>query len=760
VERRKAQAWADGQWARIESGELNPYEQAHATLAAQVVPLFADWANADSTQRAAAVSMGKDILDRAYKGEQQRIIAQRTKRGYDRTDLSKDAGVSAQDDKARQNAVKRENSLPAKWEAAMLNLLNFDQVLRYVFGNDSKIAQKISDRQRKADNVKSDDIAALSDDWASLLTRLGGGEMQGQQLLFDLSRMDEEIDGVSYSQNQLVAITMMWMQPKGRQHMEGFMDSDGQPAGKWHYNQAFVNKAEKLLRPESKVIREYLLLKYDQEYEAINKVYRKVYGLNLPKNQFYSPLIVESINAPAQAGIDPVTGGVFAAGANSPSALRSRGGAIAQPVFRDAVQTYFGHMLQMAHWKAYAEFNGEVSALLGHRDTRNVVKGKAGEQAATVMNNWMQYFQQGGNKDAANHLAINQMINRITGNFAVMALFGRVSTLALQVTQLGAASAKMPVGAYLSRFGKLMSGNLNWKAALDSDYIQRRIKDMPPAVALAMQGLRSDKPSVIREASRRLGQLISGFDGFFTAGTYAIVYDYQLNQAQKNGMGGQEAADYAREATERIVDEIAQPTRAGARSIFEINSTNPVARAVWAFSSEARKNLGLALYAGAKGRSGDFGKAVFYVLILNGLVSTVIRSAFRDLRDDDDDEIFDEKNWGWNRMAAMLISDPLYGFPVVGEAIESGIFNAFGVYTPSGPLFDVAPAVPAVKRMLTQYPMEVLEGEAEYRDILRDVNRILSTAGLFNSTIAGAASLTNLAKDSFEVGDNLLGDDE
>jgi hypothetical protein len=756
----KAQAMADAELMRADSGELNPYDTNHAFMAAHLLRLFGNWANADSTQRASAVAAGLEVLNKAYKGEQQRIIAQRTKRGYDRTDLSKDAGVSAEDKKARQDAVKRENSLPTKWEAAMLNLLNFDQVLRYVFGNDSKIAQKISDRQRKADNVKSDDIAALSDDWASLLTRLGGGEMQGQQLLFDLSRMDEEIDDVSYSQNQLVAITMMWMQPKGRQHMEGFMDSDGQPAGKWHYNQAFVNKAEKLLRPESKVIREYLLLKYDQEYEAINKVYRKVYGLNLPKNQFYSPLSVDPINAPAQAGIDPVTGAVFAAGANSPSALRSRGGAIAEPVFRDAVQTYFGHMLQMAHWKAYAEFNGEVSALLGHRDTRNVVKGKAGEQAATVMNNWMQYFQQGGNKDAANHLAINQMINRITGNFAVMALFGRVSTLALQVTQLGAASAKMPVGAYLSRFGKLMSGNLNWKAALDSDYIQRRIKDMPPAVALAMQGLRSDKPSVIREASRWLGQLISGFDGFFTAGTYAIVYDYQLTQAQKNGMGGQEAADYAREATERIVDEIAQPTRAGTRSIYELNSTNPVARAVWAFSSEARKNFGLALYAGTKGRSGDFGKALFYVLILNGLVSTVIRSAFRDLRDDDDDEVFDEKNWGWNRMAAMLISDPLYGFPVVGEAIESGIFNAFGVYTPSGPLFDVAPAVPAVKRMAYDHPMALLEGEAEYRDILRDVNRILSTAGLFNSTIAGAASLTNLAKDSFEVGDNLLGDDE
>jgi GNAT superfamily N-acetyltransferase len=754
----EAQAWADGQWARIESGELNPYEETHAMMAAQMVPLFADWANADSSQRAAAVTMGKDVLNRAYKGEQQRIIAQRTKRGYDRTDLSKDAGVSAEDDKARQDALKRENSLPSKWESAMLNLLNFDQVLRYVFGNDSKIARQISDRQRKADNAKSDDIAALSDEWAAFLSELGGGEMQGQQLLFELSRMDEEIDGVSYSQNQLIAISMMWMQPKGRQHMEGFLDSDGQPAGKWHYNQDFVNKAEKLLRGEAKAIRQYLLDKYDAEYEAINKVYRKVYGLNLPKNQFYSPLVVESIRAPAQAGIDPVTGGVFAAGANSPSALRSRGGAIAQPVFRDAVQTYFGHMLQMAHWKAYAEFNGEVSALLGHRDTRNVVKGKAGEQAATVMNNWLQYFQQGGNKDAANHLAINQMINRMTGNFATMALFGRISTLALQVTQLGAASAKMPVGAYLSRFGKLMSGRLGWKTALDSAYIQRRIKDMPPAVALAMQGLRSEKPNAIREAARRIGSLISGFDGFFTAGTYAIVYDYQMTQARRNGMGGQEAADYAREATERIVDEIAQPTRAGARSIFEINSTNPVARAVWAFSSEARKNLGLGLYAGAKGSGKDLGKAVFYVLVLNGLVGTIIRNAFRDLRDDDDEETFDEKNWGWNRMAAMLISDPLYGFPVVGEAVESAIFNAFGVYTPTGPLFDVAPAVPAVKRLAYDYPMG--EQEAEFRDIVRDVNRILSTAGLFNNTIAGAAAISNLVKDTVEVGDNVLNRDE
>jgi len=741
----QAAAYATSQIDRAESGELNPSQAAHAFLVANTVELFADWENADSTQRAAAVNAGKEIFNRAYKANKQKLIAQRQKRAYDRTDLSDDAGVSAEDEAARQTRMKKDNSLPKKWENVSLNLVNFGQLMGYIFGPDSKVAQQLTDRQRKADNAKSDDIAKLSGEWDAFLAKIGKSTAGGHMLLFNMSRMDKQIDGIPYSQNQLMAITMMWMQPKGRQHMEGYMDSDGQPAGKWHYNQDFVNKAERQLSPEAKQIRDYLLRKYAEEYDSINKVYRKLYNINLPQNAFYSPLVVESIRASSNAGVDPVTGAVFAPNANSPGALRSRGGAIAQPVFRDAVQTYFAHMLQMAHWKAYAEFNSEVAGVLGHRDTRMVVKGKAGEQAARVMGNWLDYFNMGGNKDAANQLAINEFLNRMTGNFATMALFGRVSTLALQITQLGAASAKMPTGAYLLRFGKLLSGQLSWRAALDSDYIQRRIKDMPPAVALAMQGLRAEKPNMIRNAARALGQLISGFDGLATAGTYAMVYDYQLSQANKNGLAGQEAKEYAREATERIVDEIAQPTRAGTRSIYELNMTHPIARAAWAFSSESRKNLGLVLAANS-GR--DLSKALVYVVLLNGLVGGLIRSAFRDIKDDDDEELFDEKHWGWNRLAAMFISDPFYGFPIIGESAESAVYNALGVYKPSGPMFDLAPGVPAAKRLAYDYPSG--EKEPEFRDIVRDVNRVLSTAGLFNSQIAAAASLSNLVKDVYE----------
>jgi hypothetical protein len=58
------------------------------------------------------------------------------------------------------------------------------------------------------------------------------------------------------------------------------------------------------------------------------------------------------------------------------------------------------------------------------------------------------------------------------------------------------------------------------------------------------------------------------------------------------------------------------------------------------------------------------------------------------MRDDDDDEIFDEKNWSAKRMALATIAGPLNGIPFVGEMIEAAAGKAFGVQMPSGNLLD------------------------------------------------------------------------
>jgi hypothetical protein len=434
---------------------------------------------------------------------------------------------------------------------------------------------------------------------------------------------------------------------------------------------------------------------------------------------------------------------------------------VAEPVFNNAINKWFAHRLQMAHWKAYAEFNNEALSVLGHRNVRNAIEAKVGQAGLTSLQHYLTYFQQGGNRAADANLELTKALRGILGRAITMSLFGRIGTVLIQFTQLGAAAAKMPLHAYLRRFSKLMTGQMGWGEALKSPYIQRRIAQMPPQVQVAMAGLRANKPSQIREAARRVGWLLSGNDGLATAGTYAMVYDYQLEQMKKAGMTGAQAEAAAREEAERATDEIAQPTRADARSAFELSQTSPLQTVAWAFASEPRKNISLLAYLQrAKRPLTEKGRAMLYVFIINGVFAALMRTMLRDLRDDEDDEIFDwDDTWSPKRLALMVMTEPLYGVPVLGEMAEEAIFRAFREYRPEGSLYSVADPAFSLSRVPEHFS-NLLEGEVDGRRLVKDINNILRGFGYAYPTAAGAAALSNLGKEVYEMADTIFGDDD
>ena len=741
--------------AEIASGELTPEEEAHKQLLVAAIPLWSNWLNADAATRADAVNFGKTILRKAYRSERERAIKVQERRAADRDNLKKDTGKHGT--KAEREAMKA-TGISASLKNWAMNLLNFDQLLHVVFGHKSEVATRLSNMQRDADNALADEKHRISDAFDAMLRSLVGSGSAARNLAYQMAQKTETIAGISFSQNELIAISLMWRQEKGKAHMLGKLDNEGNPDGKWHYDQDFVDEARRKMTPEASAIEDYLLKRYDEEYDPINAVFRELNGIDLPKEQFYSPIVVSPVAQANDTAIDPTTGTPLAPGSTTPKALRSRGAAVAEPQFRDAVQTYFAHTAQMAHWKAYAALSREFSALLGHRDTRNAVEAKAGAQAATVLGMWMRYFSEGGTRDASLQLAINQQISRWTNNFASLTLFGRISTLVIQSTQLLAASAHMPTASYISRFARLMTGQLGWKAALDSPYIQRRLKEFHPSVQVAIQGLRSDKPRKIKEATRLLGKLMSGLDGLFTAGTFAIVHDYELAQAKKNGMSEQDAEQHASTEAERITDNLAQPMRPGARSIYELTATHPSTRLLWAFASEARKNLGIMAYAAINRGDWRFARAAMFVIVANGILGNVIRTMIRDAKDPEDDELFDEKHWqDWRKWAAVALTDYTYGVPVIGEAWEGLVKSVLGIYSPGSTPLNMAPLVPATKRV-PEHIEDALAGDADWVQIAKDVNAILSVAGMFHPDIAAAASASLLVKDATEITTGLKGE--
>jgi hypothetical protein len=604
--------------------------------------------------------------------------------------------------------------------------------------------------QRRADNQKEDAIQIKTEAIESLFTRLAGGNrLDGESLRWDMSQMSMVVDGLKLSELEGLTATMMWMQSDGKRHMEGRFDENGNRISAWGYTQAFIDKIEGALSPEAKEVRQFLLDNYDREYQRINSVYRQLNGINLPQIKNYSPLIVAPQNAPMGMTNDPVTGVPVSAASINPSSLRTRGTATAEPQFRDAIQTFIAHTKQMEHWMAYAPMLSEVNGILRNREVQNAIEEKGGIEAKKVLNLWLDLFAQGGNRDASNQLDLSQQITGMAGRGAQMALVGRLGTLLIQSTQLGAAIAEMPTGSYVVRLSKLLTGNLGWGEALNSPYVQRRIREMPPVVQQALEGLAATQPNRLKYEVARIGRLISGTDGLMTAGTFAIVFDYHFTQAKKMGFTEPDARAYARNVAERATDRLAQPTRMGARSIFELTQTNAYAKVGWAFASEARKNLALAAYATANKPAGEATRTIAGLLLLNIIFSSLIRNAWRDARDEEDEEWFDDRNWSVKRMLLAAATEPFYGLPFIGAAIEEGAYVAAGEYNMTGSILSPTRAIRAMMKL-----PDALSGERDIEDMMKDLQAILSVMGLFNQNLAATTSLSNIAIDAFTLGKN------
>jgi hypothetical protein len=746
-----AQAHIEKLQGLIDKGEMTSEQEAHAQQEMGLIAHISDWQNADSVRRSQAIKALTNAWEKGYSEHMTRVLQRREAAEMRRATGIKETGTEGGMIE-RNVRTQKDEKLRSTAGKVIKGFYSFDQLVHIIFGNDSKEAARLSDEQRKADNIKEDRLQERWNGLTEIFKKMTGSIQKGEELRYAMSQRSLDFNGLHLSELEALSATMMWMQEDGRRHMEGKMDDSGKVVSSWGYTQGDITRLEAKLSPEARILREYLLKKYEADWHTLNAVFREENGMDLPRNKNYSPLTVIPQRTRGNQMVDPVTGVAMTGMSTTPGSLLTRGSSIAEPEFRDVLQTYVGHNMQMEHYKAYAAFNRETAAVLRNRDLSNAVQAGSGLEARQVLSSWLDYLAQGGTRDAASNLAINKLISKGTSRAAQMALVGKVGTLLVQSSQLGAAITEMPTGSYVKRLSMLLSGNLDWSAAFNSPYIQRRIKELPPIARQAMDGLKSDKPSARKRAMQFMGTLIGGADGLFTAGTYAMVYDYHLTIAKEMGMTGAEAEAHARNTAERATDRLAQPTRPGAKSLFENTSMgSPITRLAYSFASESRKNLALAAYALANRTPAEKARTIAFVGVMSGLVSNIIRSAWSDSKDDSDSETFDTKHWNWKRIAISTAIEPVQGIPVIGSALQQGALGLAGIYSPNSDLLTqpVQEALRAAKHV-----PNYIDGTADMQMLMKDVDGILHVMGLFSSEIAAYKSLESVAKDVWGVASN------
>lgn len=728
-------AHADAEVARLEalidSGTLTPEQEALARRQADITQLFGNMHEADAASLDAAHKALKNIVEGGYAVWKLKQLMRSEDRQIMRDTLEKATGKTG--GKAeRDKAAARDKTMLGKLAKYALDLSSFPEVLRRVFPKAPQEVERIVDLERNASNRLEDAMQSVADELTDLFTALAGDPLKGEQLRFDMSQKSIDAGTEQLSQLEAIQALLMWRQEDGRRHMEGPRDENGKPTA-WAYDQVWIDNVRSQMTREAQVVMDFISAAYAREYGPLNALYRERHGIDLPGHDNYAPLTVK----PQQSGkagemVDPVTGSSVSGSLFTPGSLRTRAKRVtAEPEFRDALQTFIAHTRQIEHWKAYYDLAVDGRAIFGNRDLSNAIQSKDGAEAVKVLQSWLNYFSQGGNRDAGASLAYNQMMNRIISRASTVALVGRVSTLLVQATQLASAAVKMPAGEYLRSFSKLMSGQLDWRGAIQSDFIQRRLKTMPPLVRQAMQGLASEsRPNVLRSITHRIGELLNGADGLFTAGTYAMLLDYHRKAAKKLGMTGAEAEVFAHAEAERATESVAQPVRPAMRSLKEVTTTDPLGRALWSYASEARQKIALMAWAAAEGRSNPkyAAKVAALTFIVGGSGAYALKGIFKMAKGDDSDEY-----WSPARIAKATILGPLQGVPGFTALTDTGnMFSGFGQ------------GLHAVTHLAN-------DEEHDPIAMLRDVESILSAAGLFNEDAASLAALSHAGVDGAKL---------
>ncbi|MEI7955037.1 MAG: hypothetical protein WCJ66_07710, partial [Verrucomicrobiota bacterium] len=762
---RDVEAEAAKQEALADHEDTTAAEAAKYTMTANLIRLAGNWLQASAARREQAFLEADRMFGEGFLAQKILYSKRAERQAQSREQLINEAnrnGTTGTLPERKDEEAKKQGI--GGWAKNLFyGLFSFEHLLHHCFGETSPEAIRLADAEREAANRKSDALFAANEALDHLFTSLGGGAMGGEKLRYKLGAESSikiklhSGEELSLTPFEAISATLMWRQEDGRRHMEGHLDDSGKPVGDWHYSQANMDSIEDQLPLAAKAVRLHLVEQYAAEYDRINAVYRGLYGMNLPRHADYSPLTVNPQKISGGTEPDPESGFAGSNGGITPGSLKTRStSAIAEPDFRDALKTYIGHTRQMEHFIAYAGFSSEAKALLSRRDVGNPIKAAAGKQAFDVLRGWVDFFAQGGTRDAQNFLTLNQTLSKNMNRAASIALTGRVSVLAIQWLNLGSALAEMPTGSYLKRLALLTTGNLGWKDAFNSEYIQRRLQELPPVVRHAMEGLHSSKPNELTHAMARIGQLIGGADAMFTAGTYAMVHDYQTKQAKETGLTGAEAAEYIRTTTERICDRISQPTRAGARSLFEATSTNPGMKLLWAFSSEPRQKMGYLAWQlmNKDASAGRKARAAAVTFLIGGALQGLTRSFLADIKDSKDSkdaEWFDEKHWSAKRLALATFTSPFQGIPLLGDIIQQAAYSGFHEYSPEGNL--LSGMVNAGKRVA--HVPEWFTGQRDIEEGIKDAEAILAGIGAYNDTIAASASVAHLARDIYGTAKNV-----
>jgi len=510
---------------------------------------------------------------------------------------------------------------------------------------------------------------------------------------------------------------------------------------------------------------------YDN-YDRINAVFRRLYGVDLPRVENYAPLTFDTSEPEKIIDMDDGQAG----GASSqPSWTKSRGNFGGILRYDNAWAKLQNHMMNVNYWVSHAETLRDFRAIFGDTQVLRSI-GSQNANHSDFLKNYMKVLSR--DKQTTQNMSNQDMhLKKMFASVMSVATLGGSIPTAAKHINVGLAPlseisptqyilSALRVGTGLAPRNAFFGGN-----AMIKDKVVSRFADAAHSEtgADALQAAR-EWSSPFMQGAALTGQQIAKMSmvplhatvNVSAAWSGAVRYDAAFTEAQGLGMSDAEAHSYAQQQVDQMLHERMNPTFRGDKPISSWGKVGPDWMQLYAGPAQQALASVINLYRGAKidseGKSAleavgikadRYGK-ILATWAASGAVEWLVKTAYTMICGSDQQK---EEAENWKELVASLATGPIYGVPIIGPfasgSLKAAITGHNPFYAAGNPLSDMARGGYHIYQHMKN---DEMTGK-DYADMVKDVSIVAAWAlsyafqkDLLAKGLSGVAAWSNTGK--------------
>lgn len=468
------------------------------------------------------------------------------------------------------------------------------------------------------------------------------------------------------------------------------------------------------LTPEDKKFCEWQLQFYRDYGKRTNKFYREKFGMDMPANEFYSP--IKRRTKEVQDNVHDWRDEALFRLSMKPSSYKARTSVKTALEPQSDMLCLADHISQNEHYMAFDKVVTDMDTIFKNADIRDIIKNKYGDSILSVVDSFIDDIKRDGIEAARAELkGLNKFRVYLQGG-----LLGLKAQIALkQLTAIGVFATDIPAKDFALGLADFFKNPMEaTKVLTESTFL----KDRQDALSLEMRDLMRSNEYHMFGKMRGLRQYMFWFTQFGDKWSIIMggwtVYKSVLNKTGDKAL--------AMEAFERSADKYQQSGHIDQLSAWQ-RSNNVFQKALTMFTSDQMKQARAEIHAIRdaiiSGKKEDILYAAKTIAIMHIILPNLVQFITNGMEWDDDDQL------------RATVLGPFNVYPIVGDILNTlywGTARIMGKKLDNFGSFETAIIKPlkSIEKAFKKIKPEEITGEDIMEALIVLVKETVPIAGL------------------------------